>query len=279
MFLVSAFAKAWDAEAFADMLLLYGPQWFSIGAPVIIFTEAVLGMLLLLRVSPRKTTIAADCFLIIVSAIFAYGLLAKGVTDCGCFGALSKLYTGKPWMTFARNAVFIGISIPGIMDRTKGNDAIWPKVCGTMLVAAVACFVCGLSMRKSFELPRLSSNKAENRARTMEKLHALYPFDADSTYYVYLFSYSCVYCQNSYANVEQYAQMGVADKVLGFATGDDEARERFYRIYQPKIEIITIENDEMAHITGSLPVGMFIRHDTIQRAEAGSVLSPGVLLK
>ena len=42
MFLLSAFAKAWDAEAFADMLLLYGQPWFSIGAPLVICVEAVL---------------------------------------------------------------------------------------------------------------------------------------------------------------------------------------------------------------------------------------------
>ena len=89
MFLVSAFAKAWDGESFADMLLQYGPSWFSIGAPIVIATEAILGMLLLLRVSPRRCAYAADVFLITVSAIFAYGVLAKGIEDCGCFGALS----------------------------------------------------------------------------------------------------------------------------------------------------------------------------------------------
>ena len=92
MFLFSAFAKAWDAEAFADMLLLYGPQWFSIGAPILIMVEAVLGMTLVMRVQTRWTAIAADFFLVIVSAIFAYGVLTKGIQDCGCFGIFSKIF-------------------------------------------------------------------------------------------------------------------------------------------------------------------------------------------
>ena len=72
VFLVSAYAKAWDAEAFADMLLQYGPQWFSIGAPIIILIEAILGMALLLRINPKWNAICADAFLIVVSIIFSY---------------------------------------------------------------------------------------------------------------------------------------------------------------------------------------------------------------
>ena len=280
MFLVSAFAKAWDAEAFADMLLLYGPQWFSIGAPIIICIEAVMGMCLLLRVSPRISTIAADVFLITVSGIFAYGVLAKGIQDCGCFGALSKLYTGKPWMTFVRNAVFIVLSVPAILDRTQNKEQhLLTKTCATLFVAAAACFICGLSMRKSFVLPRLSSAKVDSREQTMEKLMAVYPFDADSTYYVYLFSFSCHHCQNAFANVEQYQRLQAVDHVLGIAIANEEAEARFYRIYQPQIPILSISQDHMASISGSLPVGLLIRRNTIVRGEAGSVLSPGLRME
>ena len=38
LFLVSAFAKAWEADVFATMLLQYGPQWFGVWAPIIIFS-------------------------------------------------------------------------------------------------------------------------------------------------------------------------------------------------------------------------------------------------
>ena len=73
VFLVSAFAKAWDADLFADLLLQYGWKGFSIAAPVIVFTEAVLGMLLLLRYRPRQSAWAAVIFLILVSLGYAYG--------------------------------------------------------------------------------------------------------------------------------------------------------------------------------------------------------------
>ena len=50
--------------------------------------------------------------------------------------------------------------------------------------------------RKSFMLPKISSFKTENRTTTMEKLKDLYNFSADSTYFVYLFYFTCPFCQN-----------------------------------------------------------------------------------
>ena len=175
MFLLSAFAKAWDAEAFADMLLLYGQPWFSIGAPLVICVEAVLGTALLLRVQPRYSALAADIFLISVSAVFAYGVVAKGIHDCGCFGALSRYYTSSPWMTFVRNAVFGLISIPALMEQPKSETNVWQKLTLGVGVAAIASFICGLAMRDSFELPKQSLvENEEDRAQTMEKLKAVY---------------------------------------------------------------------------------------------------------
>ena len=280
MFLLSAFAKAWDAEAFADMLLLYGQPWFSIGAPLVIGVEAVLGTALLLRVQPRYSALAADIFLISVSVVFAYGVVAKGIHDCGCFGALSRYYTSSPWMTFVRNAVFGLISIPALMEQPKSETYVWQKLTLGVGVAAIASFICGLAMRDSFELPKQSLvENEEDRAQTMEKLKAVYPFDADSSYVVYLFSFSCAYCQNSFANVQQYQQFHAVDKVVGIAVEDEEAKERFYRIYQPRIEIRTIPQKEMMNLTNVLPIGLLIMGDSIRNAESGMITSPGIFIK
>ena len=279
IFLFSAFAKAWDAEAFADMLLQYGPQWFSIGAPIIIMAESVLGMALVLQIKTRWSAILADCFLVIVSAIFAYGVLAKGIQDCGCFGVFSKLFTGKPWVTFVRNALFVAISIPAILDSNRKVRYVYPKVCLTIVVAAMACFVCGLSMRKSYKLPKISQVRSNNRSKVMEKLNEIYSFNSDSTYVVYLFSFTCPHCQNSFANVQQFQQFNVADKVIGIAVEDQEAQERFYRIYKPEIDIITIPKEQMEQITNQLPIGMSIRENLIKKAEVGFITSPGLFLK
>ena len=279
IFLFSALAKAWDAEAFADMLLLYGPQWFSIGVPIIIMIEAVLGMALVMRVQTKWSAIAADCFLVVVSAIFAYGVLAKGIQDCGCFGIFSKMFTGKPWVTFVRNLLFMAISIPAILDTNREVRNLYPKTCLTILVAAIACFICGLSMRKSYSLPKISDVKSNDRSKVMAKLNEIYSFNSDSTYVVYLFSFTCPHCQNSFANVQQFQQFNVVDKVVGIAVEDQEAQERFYRIYKPEIDIITIPREQMEQITNQLPIGMSIKENAIKKVEAGFITSPGLFIK
>lgn len=280
MFLLSAFAKAWDAEVFADMLLRYGPQWFSIGAPIIIMIESVLGVALLLRVSPQRSAIYANCFLIVVSVIFAYGVLVKGIDDCGCFGAISNLFTSKPWMTFVRNALFVVISIPAFLDTTTEKHDVGIKSLVIIFIVGLSCFICGLSMNKSYKLPRVASAKVtNNRNNMMDKLKVIYPFQPEYSYIVYLFSFTCPHCKNSFANVQQYQQFNVVDKVIGISILDQEKMERFCRIYRPEIEIATISKEEMQNITNKLPVVLFIKENTIVKTEIGRVTSPGLFIK
>lgn len=278
MFLVSSFAKAWDAETFADMLLLYGPSWLSIGAPIIIFTESLLGMALFLRIHPKWSAWAAIVFLASVSIIYAYGVLYRGVGECGCFGVLSQIYTSKPWVTFIRNLMFAGIAVPPILENKAKLTYSLPKFFTIALVSAIACFICGLAMRKSFALPDLSSTSKIDNAATMEQLQKIYAFDPDSSYVVYLFSFSCVYCQNSYANVQQYQQLHLADKVLGIAIEDVDNQERFYRIYQPQIEIITIPQNVMVSITNKLPICLHIQGNVIDGMQSGMIPAPGIFV-
>ena len=279
IFLVSAFAKAWDADAFGRLLLMYGSIWFGGFAPVIIFCEVVLGMCLLLRVRPRWAAIAADVFLVTVSAVFAYGVLFKGVSDCGCFGALDRFYEHKPWMTFVRNAVLTTLSLPILFSKPEKEKHLTQKLIAMMVVASVACFICGLAMKRSFRLPRLRYEKGPSTTEIMAKIQDIYPFSTDSTYAVYLFSFTCPHCQNSYANVAQYGQMRVVDKVLGIAVEDAEAQARFERIYKPDFEIITIPHDSMSHITHSLPMMLHIESGAISDIEDGFVLSPGLFME
>ena len=113
----------------------------------------------------------------------------------------------------------------------------------------------------------------------MEELKNIYPFEADSSYIVYLFSFTCPHCQNSFANVEQFQQLHVVDKVIGIAVENQDAQERFYRIYQPEIEIITISKDYMSTITSRLPIGLFIKDNSIQKTEVGFITSPGLFIE
>lgn len=278
VFLVSAFAKAWDADLFADLLLQYGWKGFSIAAPVIVFTEAVLGMLLLLRYRPHQSAWAAVIFLILVSLGYAYGVLFKGIEDCGCFGSLSR-YESRPWMTFVRNGVLIAMGAIIIVD-SRETIVDSRKHLFALFVGAVVCFCCGLGMKRSYSLPKVlvDSRKSIVERPEIEQLAGIYPFSPDSTYAVYLFSFTCLHCQNYFANVEQYEQMQVVDKVIGIAIENTKAQERFERLYQPQIEIRTIPHNTMASLTRQLPTLLIIRNGSIEKTEQGFVTSPGIYL-
>ena len=280
VFLVSAFAKAWEADIFALSLLQYGPKWLGGLAPVVITCEVVLGLCLLMQIRPKWTALATDIFLIGVSAIFAYGVLTKGILSCGCFGQLDRLYTPKPWLTFVRNAVFALLTVPILLAETKQEKHLSRKLMVMLPIVAAVCFISGLAMKRSFTLPRFAkADEDMKKTQMMAKLQDLYPFRADSTYFVYLFSFSCPYCQNSFANVQQYQQFGIVDKVLGVAVEDEELQKRFNRIYQPEIEIITIPHDSMSQITHSLPIAVLIKGDTIDDILSGIITSPGIFVE
>ena len=134
-------------------------------------------------------------------------------------------------------------------------------------------------MKKSYTLPKITTAKIELKSKTLEKLDEVYTFESDSTYIVYLFSFSCQHCQNSFANVQQFQQFKTVDKVIGIAIEDSVAMERFYRVYKPEIEIITITKDKMWNITNQLPVGLFIKESSIIKTEIGSITSPGLFIK
>ena len=279
VFLLSSVVKAWDAESFADTLLQYGPHWMGVGAPVVIVIEAILGMMLLLRVRVRDCAIGSCVFLVSVSAVFAYGVLAKGITDCGCFGQLFPWMNGKPYLVFLRNTLLVGISIPAWF-RLSGKECLeWPKMIVILLVTAAIAFISGLSMHRSYRLPKWSSVRTDSRSETMRKLQSVCPLSADSSYYVYLFSFTCPHCLNSFANVQQYGRLHVVDRVVYIAVSDEDAQARFERIYQPEDSIITISKQEMAQITGQLPVGLLIKGNTIERSEVSFILSPGIFME
>ena len=113
IFLLSALLKAIDNAAFADLMSSYGAQWFGFGAPVIIFVELILGVLLVFNIHARWLSLAASLFILVVSSVFLYGVTQKGITDCGCFGPLT-------WL----NSFYSNHSIYGC-NRNSGYVYVW----------------------------------------------------------------------------------------------------------------------------------------------------------
>ena len=274
IFMLSGILKAFSASAFADLMSSYGATWLGLSAPLIIAFELFLGMLLIFNALPRITSAVSVAFILLVSAIFLYGVLFQGITNCGCFGPLTWLNT-RPWITFLRNAIIIILLIPSLCRPQDSTPLTIPSVICMSLAVVVLMYMCGYSMHGAKCLQR-AHKPFQSLPLANHPLAQQISCNPDSTYLVFAFSYGCPYCQNSIGNVNQFTSMHVVDRVIGLAIEDSVGRERFDRIFDYNFGIKEIPDIEMYKITASLPVTFYIRHDSIINAVAGSVTTPAL---
>lgn len=276
VFLLSALLKAIDTAAFADLMSDYGVLWFGFGAPVVIFIETILAVLLICNIRPRWISLTASIFILIVSSVYLFGILCKGITTCGCFGPLTLL-NSKQWITFLRNGILLALLLPSIINPQQGASLSMPIVVFMAIIGVVVMFMCGFSMHGARCLQKQQKTFTAIPLRD-SKLSNLVFCSYDSTYMVFAFSYNCPFCQNSIGNVNQYQSMGYVDKVVGLAIEDSATRERFDRLFDINFTIKEVPHWTMAQLTNTLPTIYFIRHDSIINQYSGLVVSPALLL-
>ena len=276
VFLLSGLLKAIDTAAFSDLISEYGATWFGFAAPVIIFVEVFLGIMLVFDFYSKPISWATTIFLLAVSSIYLYGVTARGITNCGCFGPLTLL-NSKPWLTFMRNGVLLAMLVPTLIrPQEKSMEITNSSVIFMAVIAIAVMFMCGFSMHGAKCLQKQNTFQAIALAES--PLSDYVTTHTDSTYLVFAFSYSCPHCQNSIGNVNQYEPMGVADRVIGLAVEDTIARERFNRLFDSTFEINEVSQFAMYRLTHTLPTTYMIRHDSIIYQYSGQVVSAAILL-
>ena len=273
--LISSLLKATATNTFADLMGQYGAEWFGFGAPVLILVETILGIMLIFNIYPRFMAFASSIFIFTLSAIFLYGVLNRGITNCGCFGPLTWL-NSKPGLTFTRNAILLAMLIPSALSSQQGSATTMPTLTCMALVGIVVMFMCGFSFRGAKCLKKQHQFRPVVFAES--KLSEYVTCNPDSTYLVFAFSYSCPFCQNSIGNVNQYQQMEYVDKVIGLAVEDSNSRCRFERLFETNFEIEEMSQIEMFNLTTTLPTTYLVRHDSIISQYSGMVISPALLI-
>lgn len=273
VFLLSGLLKAIDSAAFANLMSQYGFSWLGFGAPIIILIEILLGILLVFGFYSKQITWSSIAFLFVVSLVYLYGVIFKGITDCGCFGPLTWL-NSKPWLTFARNSVLLALLVPSLLKAEDSSSPTIPSVIFMAVIAVVVMFMCGFSMHGAKCLQKEKTFQPIPLAES--RLASLVTCSSDSTYLVFAFSYTCPYCQNSIGNVNQYTQMHAVDKVIGLALEDLIAQARFERLFDVNFEIRHLSRFEMSRLSATLPVTFMIRHDSIISQYTGMVVSPAL---
>lgn len=229
VFLLSGGGKMVNSVGFGELISSYGLEWFSILAPVVILIELLLGFLLILRLWPRFATLSSLLLLIVFTAAFMYGHLVHGIEDCGCFGSLGQQM--PVWATYLRNIVLIALASYAFLHEKKSNTTSLDKNKLSILlltgIMAVAFFWTGNTWHPSsfymnhFAKPHPLLGCDINQSPIGNYLQVV----EDSTYIIWVFSYSCSGCINSMENVKNYEN--VADRFVPLAvTPDDDGRKR-----------------------------------------------------
>lgn len=276
IFMLSGFMKAMDSGAFARLLGDYGIPYLEYTAPVIIVTEVLLGFLLITGIKQRIIATLSVIMLIIFTAGFAYGVLFRDVTDCGCFGD-SGILGSTPRAVFIRNGILLAmLTFVAIKHKdTRISEKILACTGASLIVAAsVTAFMAGRTFR-NIQGNRPGGTPVEPVAVADMALADFITVHPDSSYLVFAFSYSCPHCLNSIANLNNYVSGHAVDKVIGITAGTAEQERQFRQQFQPAFEIVNVHT--LKALTNDFPKTYYILRDSVVLDFAGELPCAQVL--
>lgn len=273
LFLFSSVGKLADTEAFGQLIVSYGFPWTSFLAPAIAVLEMAVGLALVLDLYPRISVPVTMGVLLVFTGAFFYGNVVHGIEDCGCFGNLD-VANMPAWATYVRNVLLLLLLIigwePAVDNRPETSGwsiTIWA------LGVAVALFFSGYT----FELPQFYKERINMKHPLLDievedtPLPQFIQTSPDSTYAVYVFSYSCVSCINSLPAILEYQDPAICDKVIGLAVNEDKdnAIHSYYNITFPVISV----GNSLSHFTHTVPTLLFIEDNRIKFVVEGGAPS------
>lgn len=275
VFLISGFAKSFNVAAFSDIIASYGFAEISFLAVPIVIVEIIIGLLFIFRIGVKITSLTTAIVLVFFTLIYSYGLIFKGIEDCGCFGGIKALNT-SPLLLYIRNVVLLILAI----DVFRFSENSWKtkpaEIIAVIVILTIASYISGYT----------SINFFKNKAQKFEKYEAnesvlgkFATFSNDSTYLVFAFSYSCPHCMNSIANLEMYEKTGIVNKVIALAYDNDTtAKQNFEDYFNPTFEIKDYTKDSIFTLTHSFPRIYYIKNDTVTLEFSGELPS-GIIFK
>lgn len=264
LFLLSSIGKLADVGAFGSLILSYGFNWTSILAPVIAILELALGLALVLDLYPRLSVHVTLGLLVIFTGAFFYGNVVHGIEDCGCFGRLDFLQI-PVWAVYTRNAVLLALLVVGWEPYSWEHEKpSWWAVSLWAMGVAVGIFFGGYT----FKLPQFYQDRISRRHPLIgldvkdTPLPEFIQTSPDSTYTVYVFSYSCISCLNGLPAVFEYQDPAICDKVIGLAVNEDKdnAINSYYHIPFPVISVGTA----FSKFTHTVPCLLYIQENQIK---------------
>jgi uncharacterized membrane protein YphA (DoxX/SURF4 family) len=270
-FVISGIGKLLDVSSFLLTVMSYGVPdeamtYVAIAVPPL---EILLGLGLLLFVRTRLLAGISMLLLLLFTAGFAYAHFAKGVSDCGCFGAISALET-PPLLSFGRNAVFFVLALLLFRKPLPPTPAPW-RLGLLWVIGAVSFALSGVSSVYPLFSPEPWLNKKVQDTPLNRMIHT----NPDSTYLVFAMSVTCPHCWNATENVKAYKTTKKVDEIFALGVGTDSAAAIYKSHFNPNFDIRLVSNKEMANITGGyIPKVFFVRRDSVVRIQKWEISSP-----
>ena len=263
VFLLSGGGKMLNSAGFGELISSYGLEWFSMLSPVIILVELLLGLLLLLRLWPRFAAFSSLVLLMVFTGAFMYGHLVHGVEDCGCFGHLGQKM--PVWATYLRNIILMVITCY-ILIHEKGSALSLDQHRFSFLLLSGLMVVTSFWTGQTWQPTTFYMN-------TFTQQHPLLGCDInqspignylhvaeDSTYVIWVFSYSCGGCINSMENVKHYQE--IADRFIPLAvTPDEDGRKR--QLLQFPYDAIYV-GDKLSGFIKVLPTLLYVEQGKVK---------------
>jgi len=255
---ISGMAKSLDIAVFVNTISQYGIENLQFIAPFIVLAEVLIGLMLIFQIWQKKTAMFGFILIAFFTLIFTYGLLFKEITDCGCFGKIKMLNT-SPVFTFIRNFVLmILLFVIWKKGETNNKPNKW-------IFVTVLSFMCLIAFFAGYTFPYSNEKPQKYIAKPIKNsvLNEFVKTSKDSIYLVFAFTYTCPHCLNSIANLKEYENKGVVDRIIGLTLNDSVAQKKFIENFNPNFEIKTFSAEKFFSITKSFPKSFYIRNDSI----------------
>lgn len=272
IFIFSGISKSLNAAAFSNIIAGYGFETFSFASPIIILSEIIFGLALIFQILQKSFAAISAITVLFFTLIYLYGTVFLSIYDCGCFGNFTFL-SSSPIIVLIRNAILLCLLI---IVWIKGENKLSTNRWTYLTILGFVCltsFITGYTYNSTYN--KNLKNRNHKIALRDSKLRDFIETSSDSTYIVFVFSYTCPHCLNSIANLKEYKQAEIADNVIGIALGNDQEKEFFESRFNPNFNIINY-HDELLELTDIFPKTYYIQNDTIVMELSGEL--PNVYL-
>jgi len=267
---ISGIGKILNIENFIATLEKYGLENLSYIAPFICVGEIILGLLFLFLIRINKIALVSIITLILFTLGFTYAHFFKDINDCGCFGEIGILKSSYSVSLF-RNLIFILLSVIIYIyaDKNTIPTRRW-KIISIFCVTIISSVIAGFTINEPF----ITNEPFLNKHIQETPLSNYVTSAKDSTYLIFVFSYSCPHCWDATENIKAYTENKIINRVIGVALENSPKKDFYHNNFAPNFEILTTNSESIKLLVKSIPTAFFVKNDTIKVVIQGEITSP-----